>query len=341
VRETIADVANLLRLHAAGFEGFVFLIGPLAGGWPGHTHEFAVLWLLGVLANGYLFALNDLVDLPRDRQNPRRARSPLVSGRISTDAATVWAVGLPLAAATVVIAARWPVAAQLVLVSTLILAAWVNVYQKATGHPVLLDALFALTMAAPIPATALAVLGGFHTLPMIETVVLFLLALELNSIAGNLKDLAADSRVGFQTVAVRLGTTEAADGTVVASRVYARYCWTLHGAVAVAGCSAVLVAARGTPVAAAATSTAVAAAACWWGARDLRALLTRRRRPSRRGRERYFAAGFVLLLLPLFLRASIVPLLAGLAGLLLWELGFVAYWRWHWSHGPRQAVEVA
>ena len=41
----------------------------------------------------------------------------------------------------------------------LVLGALVNVYQKATSHPLAMDLLFATTMAAPLPVSAPATAG--------------------------------------------------------------------------------------------------------------------------------------------------------------------------------------
>jgi len=151
VRETVASIANLLRIHTAGFEGLVFILGPLLGGWRGSFWAFVSLLSLGVLINSYIFALNDLVDLPYDRANPARSRSPLVDGRVSERVALGLSVGLPLTATMIVMASGWPLAAELPFVFMLILGAVVNLYQKVTRHPLVMDLLFATTMAAPLP----------------------------------------------------------------------------------------------------------------------------------------------------------------------------------------------
>ena len=41
--QVTADIASLLRIHAAGFEAFVFVLGPLLGGWRGQFRQFATL----------------------------------------------------------------------------------------------------------------------------------------------------------------------------------------------------------------------------------------------------------------------------------------------------------
>ena len=98
MREVVAGLANLTRSHTAGFEGLVFIVGPALAGWRGACWGLASLWLIGVLVNGWIFALNDVIDLPFDRANPARTRSPLVDGQISERLALALAVSLPAAA---------------------------------------------------------------------------------------------------------------------------------------------------------------------------------------------------------------------------------------------------
>jgi 4-hydroxybenzoate polyprenyltransferase len=340
MRDSIAGITNLLRLHTAGFEGLVFVLGPLSAGWEGSPSQFALLWLIGVLNNAYIFALNDLVDLPYDRQNPARARSPLVDGRISERSALVCSLALPLLASALVAIANWPVAAKWLLILMLILSAFVNVYQKATRRPLLMDLLFAVTMAAPLPITTLAVMGVVPPLVWLTTSLLFLLSLQLNSVAGNLKDLRADERTGFRTVALSLGATLADDGKVMPGKRYARYCWLLHGAVTGVGLLTLIAATRGRPMPMVLAVATGAAVASWWGVRDLRTLLAGRRRPSPRGREAYFAAGFALLLSATAMHAHWPAFAAAIGALVVWEGASAAYWRWYWRSAARATAPV-
>lgn len=319
MRGRVAAHLTLLRPHTGGFEGFVFVAGPLMGGWTGSPGAFAALWLMGALTSGSIFALNDLVDLPRDRVNPARRHSPLVSGAVSPRAATVHAVVLPLA--VMAAAATWPPEAIAGLAATLALGAIVNVYQKATRRPLAMDLLFATAMAAPLPVTALACLGGVPAVVWAGTCLFFLASLQLNSMAGNLKDLASDHVTGFRTVAVSLGATVREDGTLLPGRGYARYCRLLSAAVGVSGCVALMIAA-GPRVWALALAAVICAVAFWGGGRSLHDLLSGRRRPSPRGREGYFAAGFAMFAAAIGLGAEPWRFCWAVAALLIWEGGF-------------------
>ncbi|ROP35738.1 UbiA family prenyltransferase [Saccharothrix texasensis] len=340
IRDRVAATANLLRLHTAGFEGFIFTAGPMLANMPARLGDLAVLWLLGVLVNGYIFALNDLVDLPRDRVNPAKSRSPLVTGALSERVALLWSLCLPLAAMAITALHAWPVGAQVAFVLLLVLGAVINVYQKATGHPLLMDVLFAVAMAAPLPVTAWAVSGSAGPVVWWATALLLALSLQLNSVAGNLKDLASDRRTGFRTVAVAMGADIGADGELVTTPSYRRYCWSLFAVVMSIGAITLWAVTRGTASTVMVACASVAVAAVVAGAMSLRRLLDGRRPPSPRGRELYFAAGFLMLLLAIAVRApwsALVPVLIGLA---LWELVSTMGWAWYWRSGQVTAEVV-
>jgi 4-hydroxybenzoate polyprenyltransferase len=332
-RDRVAATAHLLRLHTAGFEGFVFTAGPILAGTVVRLGDLAVLWLLGVLVNGYIFALNDLVDLPRDRLVPARSHSPLVTGALSERVALLWSLCLPLAAVAVTALNGWHAGAQVVFVLLLVLGAIVNVYQKATAHPLPMDVLFSVAMAAPLPVTAWAVSGSVAPVVWWATALLLVLSLQLNSVAGNLKDLAADRRTGFRTVAVTMGVDIDADGGLVATPAYRRYCWVLFTIVVSVGAVTLWVATRDATLVVVVACAAVTVAAAASGAVSLRRLLTGDRPPSPRGRELYFAAGFLVLLLAVVVRAPWSALVPTLLGLALWEVVSALGWTWHWRSG--------
>ncbi|MFD3458905.1 UbiA family prenyltransferase [Nocardia fluminea] len=321
MRARFGDFARLIRIQAVGFEGFSFAIGPLLTGAELSIIELSLFWLLGILINGYIFALNDFIDLPRDRKNPARAASPLVSGRISPAIALILSISFPLIAVAVIVAVGWPHTAVVAFTFFLILGAIVNVYQKATDRPILMDSLFAVTMAAPIPVAAAAYADSIPVVVWIATAFMFFLALELNSIAGNLKDLSSDLVTGFRTVAVMLGANTTPDGYLEPGPRYRRYCVALHGITVTLGLSGVVVSLRGTTwidFVLVAICVAVTVAGCT----NLYRLLAGSRRPSRRGREGYFAAGFVLMVIIMALNADLSTFLYSMMVLLSWEVLF-------------------
>lgn len=328
-RDSIAGIALLMRIHTAGFEGLIFVLGPLLAGWRGSAAQFTTLWSLAVLVDGFIFALNDVIDLPHDRQNPARSRSPLVDGRVSVRTALALAVSLPLAATAIVMASDWPIEAEVSFVSMLVLGAIVDLYQKVTDHPMIMDLLYATAMALPLPVCTRAL---FPRIPMIvwcATLAAFLLALQLNSVAGNLKDLQSDQRTGFRTVAVSLGASISSGGTLVAGARYRRYCWILQAMTSVALAVTLADALEGRPLLEIVVVTVLAFALASAGIRDLHRLLNGSRQPSPRGREVYFAAGLAILLVIASIHSYLRPFLVAIALLVTWEYAFVLYRRWY------------
>jgi 4-hydroxybenzoate polyprenyltransferase len=324
----IAATLNLLRLHTAGFEGFVFTAGPLLNGSPGTLGDYAILWLLGILVTGYIFALNDVIDLPHDRMNPARTGSPLVTGAISERAALLWSVTLPLIAVAIVAVQEWPVPALVSFSLLLALGGAVNLYQKVTAHPLVMDVLFAVTMAVPLPIAARAMSDSVGPAVWSATALLFFLALQLNSIAGNLKDLESDRRTGFRTVAIAFGAV-LAEGRLVPGRAYSRYCWAISATIVITGAISLYVILRHAPpvtwIVCAITMISVMA----WGMHSLHRLLSGVRPPSPRGREPYFAAGFLIFLVAVLATAHWTILIPALAALAIWEVGFRLFWSWY------------
>ncbi|MCP4542264.1 MAG: decaprenyl-phosphate phosphoribosyltransferase [Chloroflexi bacterium] len=53
-------------------------------------------FMLLCLISGTVYTINDLVDIEQDRQHPKKRNRPLASGQVSTSAATVAAIAMPL-----------------------------------------------------------------------------------------------------------------------------------------------------------------------------------------------------------------------------------------------------
>lgn len=322
MRTSPTDLLRLLRLQAAGFQGFIFLMGPMLAGVSISIRQGVALWSIGVLLNGYIFALNDLVDLPFDRLNPVRRLSALVSGRVSERLALALSVALPLSSAILVALADWNPGPTVAFLVVLILAAFVNIYQKVTRRPLAMDLLFSVTMAAPLPVATWAIVGAVPAEVWMGSWVLFLLALELNSLAGNLKDLESDTRVGFRTVAISKGARLTEDGHLASGKRYRRYALALHIGATISAVTLVMSAAGDLGRRAQLVIALLSLLVAILGTRDLIRMLRGRRRPSSTGREVYFASGFALLTLAAAILAPPPLFMAAVAALAGWELAF-------------------
>lgn len=316
----LAALCNLVRLHTAQWEAVTFLFGLLLIGHPVFSATGALLVLLGVLINSYIFVLNDVADLPRDRHHPGRAASPLVAGTVSVDVAISLSVALPIVMWILIAIADWPARAEVAFASMVLLGAYVDVWQKTSPRvpPPVMDLLFGVTMAAPIPVVIWAVGSTITNTAWLVTVGFFVLMVQLNSVAGNLKDLAEDERSGARTTAIVLGST-VADGRLELGASYRR--WIVTTAVLAAPWYPAAAISTGKGVAA--LGVAVALVALWaYGTWSLATLLRGRREPSSRGREPFVYAGMAATVLVIALDADLIELatILGVAGAI--ELGW-------------------
>lgn len=325
---TLAALLNLTRLHTAGWEAFVFVLGPLLVGVGPGDRTVLLLWASGIVVNAFIFTLNDLADLPRDRLDPRRQQSPLVSGEVSSAFALFLSCALPIALWLAIALDDWTAAAEASFAALLLLGTYLDMYQKTSPrvHPFALDILFAVCMAGPVPVGIAAVHRSVPAHAWAVTGALFLLFVGLNAVGGNLKDLPSDARTGFLTTALRLGVRS--DGErLVFSPAYRRFLYAI-GALPVPFVAWVAVLARGqhgivVDVAAAVVVTALLAAV----QRDVHRLATGRRAPAARGREPFFALGVAAVVVVALLHAHVVGLLGALGVAAAWEVGLRVSWR--------------
>jgi 4-hydroxybenzoate polyprenyltransferase len=326
--ERARGLLNLTRLHAANWEVLVFLLGPLVIGVDVWSPVCGQLIVLAALVNAFIFTLNDLADLPRDRLDPHRWNSPLVSGAVTLSAALLLVCLEPIAMWAVIASARWPVRAQLGFVTLLALGAVLCVFQKTSRrvHPLVLDLGFGVCMAGPVPVS---IVAAGHSVPSQGWAIaaaFFVLSVELNVVGGNLKDLEADEQTGFMTVALSLGVVARGDQPIF-TRAFRTLIWVCQ--IALAGTFVwVLVAAGADRSAPILVGAAVVAAAGWVAmSLSLRRLLTNRRPPGPRGRDVSLAIGMATLLILVSLFTSFVDYAVVLGGV----AGYEFFFRWFWS----------
>jgi 4-hydroxybenzoate polyprenyltransferase len=193
---------------------------------------------VGLAFHVYAYVLNDVVDLPIDRTEPRRATFPLVTGRVSRAAALAVAVacvpiGLGLALGF------GPNGSVLVLGAAYAAMAVYDLWGKRTTFPVVTDLVQGLSWAALLwwgartagqPTEATAWFAG-------STVALILLA---NGVHGSLRDLANDLRCGARSTAIVFGVRPLPGGGVAVNAGFTAYAAVLHCAVILGVVAAVL-----------------------------------------------------------------------------------------------------
>jgi 4-hydroxybenzoate polyprenyltransferase len=189
--------------------------------------------LVAVAIAFHLFAylLNDVVDLPIDRTDPRRAATPLVLGTISPRLALLLALAQIPVAALLVIVMGGGVSG---LATLTVLCAAIVVYDlwgKRCPLPPFTDGIQGVSWAA-LGWLAADLVGE----PTVWTLVLaayFLVFIMLaNGVHGSIRDLVNDRRHGARTTATWFGAEPGPDGAVRLSGSYLAYAFTLQGATA-------------------------------------------------------------------------------------------------------------
>lgn len=205
---------------------------------PPSIGTLALVVAVGLAFHLYAYVLNDVVDLPIDRTEPRRATFPLVTGRVGRGAALAVALAcipLGLGLASFFGAAR-SVAALGVAYAAM---AVYDVWGKRSAVPLLTDLVQGVSWAALLWWGALTV--GDPTLATMwlaaGTVAFILLA---NGVHGSLRDLANDARCGARSTALAFGSRPLPAGGVEVNVGYAAYAGVLHAAVLASVLAAVL-----------------------------------------------------------------------------------------------------
>jgi 4-hydroxybenzoate polyprenyltransferase len=311
---------NLFRLHTAGWEILVFLSGPLLVRSHRDYSTWVVLALLAVMVNAFIFVLNDLADLPRDRLDPRRRNSPLVNKAVNPATALALSVALPICMWVIIDINDWSRSASTAFALCMLLGAYLDVFQKTSKyiHPLILDLLFAAAMAAPIIVGIAAVRERIPTSAWLLAASFLALCLALNSIGGNLKDIGSDLKTGFRTVAIALGVRMVGH-RIDYSRAYRGYAGALSLAIAALFIWTGIDCAAGAYRVVAVAVVGLLGIGC---VANIHSITSGRRRPSPNGRDRYFACGMVAYLVILSARSDLVLLGAVMGVVVAWEVLF-------------------
>jgi len=211
---------------------FVFvLLGMAAAGPPVSVARHALI-ILGALAfHVAVYVANDIVDLPIDRTEPRRATSPLVRGTIGV-ASAGWIAFASGALAVGLAALAAPRAAAAMAVAVVLL--WVyDVWGKRCPAPPLTDLGQGVGWAALVWYGSDAARHATGTTAWLGVYVVVSILL-VNGVHGAVRDLVNDDRHGARTTALWMGATAVPTGAWSIPGLLWAYAVALHtGAVAV------------------------------------------------------------------------------------------------------------
>jgi 4-hydroxybenzoate polyprenyltransferase len=226
---SLVAFARLIRADTLGPSITMVLLGAATAATQIDLGEVPGLVAVAVSFHLFAYLLNDVVDLPIDRTDPRRAATPLVLGTISPRLALLLAfVQIPIAALLVIVMGG-DVSG---LVTLTVLCAAIVVYDlwgKRCPLPPLTDAVQGLAWAAL--GWLAADLVGVPTAWTLVLAAYFLVFIMLaNGVHGSIRDLVNDRRHGARTTAIWFAAESRPGGAVRLSRAYLAYAFTLQAA---------------------------------------------------------------------------------------------------------------
>src|SRR5436189_1137040 len=92
IRERLAGAGQFIRFSALGATLVLPLMGAASAGGRLRPASTMGLVVVASMFHAFAYVLNDVVDLPVDRSEPRRSRSPLVRGTVTRGRAGAFAL---------------------------------------------------------------------------------------------------------------------------------------------------------------------------------------------------------------------------------------------------------
>lgn len=225
----LAYLTQLGRTTLLGTTFIVVLLGAASAQVPIGYGALVLMITSAVAYHVAVYAWNDVIDLPVDRTEPRRATSPLVRGEVSRPAVTLAASGF--AAVALALAAAAGLRAALWMAAALVLLLCYDIFGKRVRLTPLTDLVQGLGWAA-LAAYGAAAIGDPTATTVRLGAYLTLLIVVVNGVHGAIRDLANDYGSGARTTAILLGAVPRADRGVLVPRRLVAYAVVLHIAMA-------------------------------------------------------------------------------------------------------------
>jgi 4-hydroxybenzoate polyprenyltransferase len=220
-------VSRFARLSAVGATVVVPLLGAVTARSPVTAGDAIGLVVVALAFHLYGYILNDVIDFPIDRTDPRRQQAPLVAGSIGRR--TALAIGLANVPIAIVALRSVDDAAgtQAALVLAIGATAAYDLLGKRLAHAVVADLVQAIAWAALCGCGALAI--GTVTSSTVWLMTFFVVyILMANGVHGGLRDIANDVRHGARTTPILLGAEPLPGGGVRLGTRVTRYATALQ-----------------------------------------------------------------------------------------------------------------
>jgi 4-hydroxybenzoate polyprenyltransferase len=228
MKEKVLALGLLIRFSALGGTIVMVLLG------AGTVSPTPGLWrVLGLIGVGiafhiYSYVLNDVVDLPIDRSEPRRENFPLVRGTISPQAALVVAlIQFPLA----LLITYWnqgSLPAYAALTASFICLGLYNLWGKRAAFPPLTDFVQGLGWGGRGVYGAYIAANYLSQASIVLLTYLVIMILMANGVHGSVRDLENDYRCGVRSTAIMLGARPAPHQMVIIPTPLQRYALALN-----------------------------------------------------------------------------------------------------------------
>jgi 4-hydroxybenzoate polyprenyltransferase len=225
----VQSADRFIRLHFLSFS-FVWPLMGAASVSPDLTAGQALV-LLGVALcfNGFAMVLNDIVDLPADRTDPRRQDDPLVRGVVHWRQALLFVLAQPVLTIplTIGLGGGWRAQATL-LIGFAAMAAY-DLWGKRCRLPQITDAIQGVAWASLAVYAAQAVGGQANPLTWLVAGYAVGFTLVFNGVHGPLRDLRNDYAHDARTTAIHLGVRPGKSATAdpLIPALFVAYAWLL------------------------------------------------------------------------------------------------------------------
>lgn len=229
LRDAAEAAARFVRLFSLGATLLYLLVGLATGPVSAPAGAVVLALLIGLLFHVHADVANDVMDLPIDRTDPRRAPDPLVRGTVSPQHALAVAVAaIPLMLACVLVWRAGQALGPLVW-ATLLIGAY-NIAGKAVPLPIVADVVEGAGCACLVFAGA-ALAGGPTAATWWAAGVALLYIAMVNGLHGAIRDVQNDMRAGARTTAVLLGARILHGQSVSLPRLIVVYATVLQAAI--------------------------------------------------------------------------------------------------------------
>ena len=205
IQKAIFSLLLFIRVSAMGGTLILPLLGAASVATPISTPQILGIFGVAITFHIFIYVLNDIIDLPVDRSEPRRSEFPLVKGTIKPWQALIFALfQIPIALAI----SSWmnaTIHAYIALGVGLVFGVAYDVFGKRTRFPPLIDAVQGLAWGSLVVYGALATDGHVTVLTGVVFIYIVVFILLANGVHGSMRDLGNDFKCGVHSTAVYLG----------------------------------------------------------------------------------------------------------------------------------------